>query len=250
MGQSDWWYSDSGQQDGRNGGPVTPPQWEQQRFDPYRPPGDRAQQQPAFPSPQPPAPAGQPPKRRENHAVTALLLVLILGAGFGFAWWNHSRLSTLAVAAPLVAASAPECASQVTSWASAGEGARLSGFGTDFGTFDTALQAFNADMQNGGATAGDTDAVRSATAALQADSRALAASPGPSCVPGLPTDTSAAARDYTAGAGYANSAVTALLAGVNTAAVTDLNDGTSAFGKGNAKISAAETAVNMFKAGS
>lgn len=77
----DWWYSDSDQS--RSRGPAVPPQREQEHTQTYRPPPYQAPQQH-----QPPAPlavAGKPATRKENHAVTAVLLVLILGIGLGFA---------------------------------------------------------------------------------------------------------------------------------------------------------------------
>jgi len=45
-------------------------------------------------------------RKPENHLVTAVLLVVILGAGFGFAWWNHSRLSAPPAAVPAATAAA------------------------------------------------------------------------------------------------------------------------------------------------
>lgn len=141
------------------------------------------------------------------------------------------------------------CATQVTDWAATGGGATLPTFASDASAFAQALETLASDMTATGATATDTSDVQSAAASMQSDAQALEASPGPSCVPGLAANVSAAARYYSTAAIDADNAIGQLSAGAMTAAADDMVSANTAITKANAKLAAANNAVKAFTAG-
>jgi hypothetical protein len=93
-------------------------------------------------------------------------------------------------------------------------------------------------------------AVQSDAATVQGDAQAVEASPGPSCVPGMAADTSAAARYYSVAAINADNSVGQLSAGNYAAATGNVQSATAAIGKGNASVQAATGDVSAFSGGS
>jgi hypothetical protein len=126
----------------------------------------------------------------------------------------------------------------------------MSALGTDTGSLGTDLQALAADEQDGLPADSDMSAAQSDAAMVQSDAQALQASPGPSCLPGLASNISAAAKYFNTAAIDADNAVNQLSAGSLGAADGDIVSANTAVDKGNAKISAATTAVQNFSAGS
>lgn len=152
-----------------------------------------------------------------------------------------------AVPASPAAATSEDCAAQVADWESQGGASSLSALGTDIGTLGTDLQSLAADMSlSGGAPAADESAVQSDAATVQGDAQAVEASPGPSCVPGMSADTSAAARYYSVAAIDADNSVNQMSAGNIEAATGDTQSATAAIDKGNARIQAATEDVRNF----
>jgi len=214
----------------------------------YRPPGPPQQPYaPAQYAPQPSQPS-QPRKSRKGLAflgcggLGALVILIVVLAS------SSSPSSPTPPPAATQTAAQPDCAAQLTSWAGTGEGAQLTAFGTDIGTFGDALDALAAGEQDGDGTAGEMSAVQSAAASMQSDAQALEASPGPSCVPGLADNLSAAARDYSTAAIGADNAINQMSAGADDTAAGDLQSADTAMTEGNAKISAANTALKPYEA--
>lgn len=161
-----------------------------------------------------------------------------------------STPASSAPAAQAAAAQPPSCAAQVTDWVTTGGGSTLPTFSSDSAAFADAVEALAADMEGSGPTAADTSAVQTAAASMQSDAEALEASPGPSCVPGLADNVSAAARDDATAAIDADNSVDQLSAGAMGVATDDLVSANSALDKGNAKLEAAVTAAKAFTASS
>lgn len=173
-------------------------------------------------------------------------LVACSGASSSAAAPATSTLASSAPAAQAATAQPPSCSAQVTDWVTTGGGATLPTFGSDSAAFADALEALAADMEGSGPTAADTSAVQTAAASLQSDTEALEASPGPSCVPGLADNVSAAARDYATAAIDADNSINQLSAGAMGVATDDLVTANSVLDKGNAKLEAAVTAAKAF----
>ena len=74
----------------------------------------------------------------------------------------------------------------------------------------------------------------------------MEADPGPSCIPGLSGNVTAAAKDYSASAIDMTNALNELSAENMTVATADVESANAEMDKGNTKIAAATTAVNNF----
>lgn len=159
---------------------------------------------------------------------------------------SATAAASTAPAAP-VAATTEDCASQVADWQSQGGATALSTLGDDVSTMGTDMQALASDLSlNGEASAADESTVQSDAATVQGDAQAVEASPGPSCIPGMSADASAAARYYTVAAIDADNSITQLSAGNYETADDEIRTSTTAIDEGNAKIKAATADVTAF----
>ena len=175
-------------------------------------------------------------------AGTASAAAASAGVSVGAASWG-------AASGRAASAGPAGCAGQVRSWINDGAVGQVGAFGGDLDAFAIAAQAFAPDLANGGASAGDVSNIRSAAAAIQSAARAVAASPGPSCVPGLRANLGAAAGDYARAAADAETGMSQYATGNADAATADIDAASSAIGSGNAKLVLATAAISGYEAG-